>query len=415
MSLVTDARHCAAFEESFPLKAAADRFVGASTTTAMTKSSSLSLLTSAATLITVDLSTKPDAFDVAPATTGSATTTTTRGMDAATRKLKNRLEQAVYFGAETDANALAFDLAPDAPGDLIAAATLVSQDLLRGASARMPRILDLRAQLADRLAKARTLIDFVARNGMLAKLSQSARRQLCSDGEKLAAAAALWQHVNTRLGIATATGQHHLVHRAIGAFMRNARGARTAAAADDDTDDLRLFFRTKVDAVGAVLELVALELDAVLKGASDLEAKSLATHECIAVFDAVYRAVTRTRTESLKLYGIDASLLPAEPWTSRPALLSSMQALFDSTLSTMRDVHKVFGAPLTSQSRDALSKQRHLDDRNDKIALQADLRSCVLELADYVLLTLVERTQYLDTCVVTHSLCVCTLTLCLAA
>lgn len=64
----------------------------------------------------------------------------------------------------------------------------------------MPSILDLRAQLADRIARARGLIDYINSNGLLGKLSQSSRRQLSWDAEKLAAVAVLWHHQNARLG-----------------------------------------------------------------------------------------------------------------------------------------------------------------------------------------------------------------------
>jgi nuclear pore complex protein Nup133 len=83
----------------------------------------------------------------------------------------------------------------------------------------MPLILDLRAQLADRVQRAHTLIEYINGNGLLPKvssppcppstcpltlyltqLSQSSRRQLSWDAERLAAAVAVWHHLNSRLG-----------------------------------------------------------------------------------------------------------------------------------------------------------------------------------------------------------------------
>lgn len=82
----------------------------------------------------------------------------------------------------------------------------------------MPPIIDLRTQLADRVLRAKALIDYINSNGLLGKvrllslyrnqlayiprqLSQSSRRQLSQDAERLSAAVALWYHQNARLAL----------------------------------------------------------------------------------------------------------------------------------------------------------------------------------------------------------------------
>jgi nuclear pore complex protein Nup133 len=83
----------------------------------------------------------------------------------------------------------------------------------------MPLILDLRAQLADRVHRAKVLIEYINVNGLLGKvrlrgrlflahlanrlpvqIPQYARQQLSWDAERLAAAVALWHNQNARLG-----------------------------------------------------------------------------------------------------------------------------------------------------------------------------------------------------------------------
>lgn len=58
--------------------------------------------------------------------------------DLKTRKLKHKIEHAVYFGGQDADNPLAFDLQPDFEGDLIAAAEAVSAEILSSSTSRPP-------------------------------------------------------------------------------------------------------------------------------------------------------------------------------------------------------------------------------------------------------------------------------------
>ena len=69
----------------------------------------------------------------------------------------------------------------------------VSTDLLTSSLRYMPKTVDLRTQLAQRVACALRLRDVLGRNGYLAQLSISTRIHLRADAELLAGASDLWR------------------------------------------------------------------------------------------------------------------------------------------------------------------------------------------------------------------------------
>jgi len=147
-----------AFEEAFPLRHSTHRFLGLSSSPAAPNAASqtvtLSLLSSTPSVLSVTVN---------PAAAPRAA--------PKTRRLQTRLEQAVFFGGAKSDNPLAFDLRPGWEGDLGAAAEAVSDDICASSAQSMPFILDLRSQLADRVGRARALIEFVNSNGLLGKVS----------------------------------------------------------------------------------------------------------------------------------------------------------------------------------------------------------------------------------------------------
>lgn len=119
-------------------------------------------------------------------------------------------------------NPLSFDLYAGYDGNLMLAAEQVSGEILSSSESRfvllfshetvsdhrprpisasinMPSILDLRTQIGDRINRLKSLIDFIGRNGLLGKLSQSSRRKISWDMEKLRASADLWTYQNARM------------------------------------------------------------------------------------------------------------------------------------------------------------------------------------------------------------------------
>jgi nuclear pore complex protein Nup133 len=109
------------FEESFPLRSNTHRFLGVSTPSAPGPSGleTLSLLTSTSTILAIRVSPPALLASFAPGSEGYKT-----------RKLKTKIEQAIFFGASDVENPLAFDLQPDFEGDLISATEAVSAEIL---------------------------------------------------------------------------------------------------------------------------------------------------------------------------------------------------------------------------------------------------------------------------------------------
>ncbi|BGP05915.1 hypothetical protein JCM10049v2_001734 [Rhodotorula toruloides] len=219
-----------------------------------------------------------------------------------TRRLQTRIEQAAFFGANEAQNRLAFDLQPDFEGDLAVAAVAVSSGILASSSANMPLVLDLRAQLADRVHRARALIEYINVNGVLGKLAQHARRQLSWDAERLAAAVALWHNQNARLGSGSS-----ILSDAILQYMDE-------IGEGFGEDSLRLFFRTKVSGLGNVLEEVTRRAKAVAESTqASAEEKLMQLREANEAVLLALNAVARHRKETSSHYGLDSSSIPSEP------------------------------------------------------------------------------------------------------
>ncbi|GAA5848319.1 hypothetical protein JCM8547_004477 [Rhodosporidiobolus lusitaniae] len=376
------------FEESFPLRSPSHRLLGYSLpsylpsppSSSPTTPDTLTLLTSTPSLLTVSVS-----FPSPRATVPDKT-----------RKLQTRLEQAVFFGASPSSSAssangevenpLAFDLPPEFEGDLARAAEGVSAGILASSSPNMPLILDLRAQLADRMHRARALIEFINANGLLGKLPQTTRRQLSWDAERLAAAAALWHHQNGRLGATTSP-----LAEAILTYMDE-------IGEGFGEDPLRLFFRTKTSALVLVLEEVSKQAKAVVtsSAASSLE-KSLLLQEANQIHLLAFTALTRHRAEAPKLYGLDPSTLPSEPWSSRPSLLESQQWHFDATDSLLRERVRDFGANVDAASSSGSGiRGKKADFAGDQQAMQAELKRQMSVLAEVVFEAYEERLLFLS-------------------
>ncbi|GAA5885246.1 hypothetical protein JCM6882_009536 [Rhodosporidiobolus microsporus] len=370
------------FEESFPLRNSSNRILGLSlpsylpTASASSAPDVLSLLTSSPSIFSVSVS-LPHALATIP---------------DKTRKLQTRLEQAVFFGTPSSAaegeNPLAFDLPPEFEGDLAKAAERVSAEILASSSPNMPLILDLRAQLADRALRARALVDFIAASGLLGKLPQNTRRQLSWDAERLAAAVSLWHHQNSRLGVASTP-----LAEAVLTYMDE-------IGEGFGEDPLRLFFRTKIAALGSVLEEVSKQAKAVVgSSAATSEEKSLHLQEANQIVLLAFTALSRHRTESSSLYGLDTTSLPTEPWSARPALLESLQWHFDATDSLLRERVRDFGANVEAEQQLQLPKGRQgqVDLAGNQQAMQAELKRQMASLAEFVFEAFEERLFFLAT------------------
>ncbi|KAM0792359.1 hypothetical protein ACM66B_005039 [Microbotryomycetes sp. NB124-2] len=358
------------FEEVFPLRSTSQRFIGTSTADASAIASgtgSLSLLTSMASIMTVQISQAP--------------LPDRRSVDTEafkTRKLKTKMEQAIFFGAgaEGNTNPLTFVVDADAPGDLVAAAQAVSSELLSPSSPLQPVILELKAQIADRLDRAKALIEFIGTNSLLPRLSQTARRQLSWDAERLEAALALWTRQNARQ-----SGGINLVTEAVHRYM--------AESGEEFTEDpVRTFFRRKVASLGNVLETVSNETKMRLSGTTSSQAKAALLLEANEAFVVVYGAASRYRRQCAKYYGLFVDVCPTEPWFSRPALLERLQWHFETTETTLRELDRQFGSSATAVSTTDNGQDRRQD-------VQSELKSQMVSLAEHLFSAWEERILFL--------------------
>ncbi|KAJ8295378.1 Nucleoporin nup132 [Rhodotorula toruloides] len=246
---------------------------------------------------------------------------------------------------------------PDFEGDLAVAAVAVSSGILASSSANMPLVLDLRAQLADRVHRARALIEYINVNGVLGKLAQHARRQLSWDAERLAAAVALWHNQNARLGSGSS-----ILSDAILQYMDE-------IGEGFGEDSLRLFFRTKVSGLGNVLEEVTRRAKAVAESTqASAEEKLMQLREANEAVLLALNAVARHRKETLQRH-------------------------FEATDGLLRERVRELGARVHEEQ----ARFGRGADMSEKQAVQAELKMQMAGVAEYVLSAFEERLLYLET------------------
>ncbi|GAA6016956.1 hypothetical protein JCM11491_006924 [Sporobolomyces phaffii] len=377
------------FEENFPLRHNTNRFIGVSLPSqhaANSTSTTLSLLTSTAALL--NLTVTPPASPLPLSITNTSET-------YKTRKLKSKIEHAIYFGIaaggkkssraaheDEEENLFKFDLQRDYEGDLAVAVEGVSQDLLASASSNLPVILDLRAQLADRARRARALIEYIQDNGLVGKLPQATRRRLSWDAERLVAAGALWSHQNARLG------EQNVLSEAILTFMDE-------VGEGFGEDPLRLFFRSKLAFLGNVVEEVSKQARAVVSSSVSSDVKTPVVQEANQVAILVFSAIARHRQETLDLYALDAASLPIEAWSSRTPLLEGLEWHFEATHSLLSERVRDFGSAATQVRTHGLLNAPVGPGGQE--AVQEELRRQMAQLAEFAFSAVEERLLHLQT------------------
>ncbi|KWU46470.1 methyltransferase type 11 [Rhodotorula sp. JG-1b] len=366
MSLSNDS----SFEEAFPLRSNSNRFIGASMPSYLppvpSAVESISLLTSSASSLTVTVSPPQGNQLIASGSEGYKT-----------RRLQTRLEQAIFFGTQEVENPFAFDLQPDYEGDLATAALAVSAGILASSSSNMPAILDLRVQLADRVKRSKALIEFINANGLLGKLPKQTRQQLSWHAEKLEAAVALWQQQNARIASGTST----LANAVLQYMDQIGEGF--------GEDPLRLFFRTKLAAIGTVLETVSEQTKALFEGHGQFSAeeKALLLLETNQVLLGAFDAVSRHRSTTAKHYGLDGKAVALEPWSSRAPLLDALQWQLHSTDVVLRERTRDLGVGSRAAQQFGASASQDV---------KGELQRQLALLADVVFTACEERIAYLE-------------------
>ncbi|CAK9785321.1 unnamed protein product [Cutaneotrichosporon oleaginosum] len=253
---------------------------------------------------------------------------------SATARLKNKLEQAVMFGANRETshslhlNPLTFDLPPGFQGDLPAAAEEVSAEVVSNSAAFMTPVSETRQSLMDRLAKLRELMLFIRHNGVLSLFPSSSRRRLSAHAEKVQTALELWDYQNRVMDIQTLMGQ----------------------LGDTEEDFVRAFFRRHILDLDRLLDTVFFTFKAAIDGqpaGSDVSAWVL---EANRIFTIALRASDAWRMNEMELYAIDASRATVDLWTASDSLLNDMDSLYGFTRKAIQDRTRRIGTIVDEES-----------------------------------------------------------------
>lgn len=102
--------------------------------------------------------------------------------------------------------------------------------------------------------------------------------------------------------------------------------------------------------------------------------------------------MARHRKDSSKVYGLDATVISAEPWSSRPSLLEGLQWHFETTEALLHQRVRDFGSALEEES----TKYGALDLSNQQ-AMQAELKKQLTSLAEVAFPLFEERLLFLHT------------------
>ncbi|CAH7685697.1 Non-repetitive/WGA-negative nucleoporin C-terminal-domain-containing protein [Phakopsora pachyrhizi] len=317
-----------------------------------------------------------------------------------TSKLQAKLEQAVFFGDHPE-NPIAFSLEGPLKGDLPAAAEKLSEEIMISSASHLPNIVDLRAQLADRLARLHLLIRFISSAGMLGVLPKTSRRNLMTDSELLAATHALWLHQNRKI--------HALSHarRPIHTFLGDAISNYMDSIGLGDSDDVvRSFFRSQAPNIVSLLECIQNKLKSSLDCPShSIHYRSVLILESNEVLLTTYNSAIGLRNAHSKTYDLQNDT-STEPWSSSIGLLNLLQYHYDSTLEILQQRAREFGPtidedqarfgaePITMFLTEDWENLEGTSDKNKD--LQQVLKDQLTELAERSLQMMNERIAFLS-------------------
>lgn len=153
------------------------------------------------------------------------------------------------------------------------------------------------------------------------------------------------------------------------------------------------------------MEKVTKAAKSALASSSDVAARSAVLHESNTIVlvrltpprplsdsqQLVFKAITRHRRDSGSLYGVDPQLQPAEPWSSRPAMLDGLQWHFEASSALLGERSRDF-EPTMDQEPQYGSRTRGA---GQGLSEPQAIKQQVTELSDFVLAAFEERILYL--------------------
>ncbi|WRT63927.1 uncharacterized protein IL334_000854 [Kwoniella shivajii] len=279
-------------------------------------------------------------------------------LSSATARLKSKMEQAVFFGERSD-NPLSFDLPAGFQGNLAEAAEIVSAEIVSSSSPYMAGIFELRPHLSDRLLRLKELMNFIRNNGLLTIIPQATRRRLSRDAEKIKGAIELWDYQNKHMDQIHSRSPQSLLSDSILTYMNQADVV-------EEEDFVRLFFRTQVQNLHRLLEIVFVTARASLESANRNDLSSWIT-EANRIFIIVERAAAQYREEELYTYEIDRERPVVEIWTAQDSLIEALDFLYTTTEALIkertRDLGSVIDEPPSDVVEAALKREQQQQSR----------------------------------------------------
>ncbi|GMK59789.1 hypothetical protein CspeluHIS016_0900060 [Cutaneotrichosporon spelunceum] len=263
---------------------------------------------------------------------------------SATARLKNKLEQAVFFGANRE-NPLTFDLPAGFQGDLPAATEEVSAEIVSNSATFMTPVSETRQSLMDRLAKLRELMLFIHRNGVLSLLPDSSRRRLSAHAEKVQSALELWDYQNRLMDRLNSRSPQSLLADSIQTLM--------SQLGDNDEDFVRAFFRRHVLDLDRLLDTVFATFKAAVDGQGPGTDSSAWVLEANRIFTIALRSSDTWRMDEMDLYAIDVNRVMVDLWTASDSLLNDMDSLYGLTHKVIQDRTRRIGTIVDEESGNA--------------------------------------------------------------
>ncbi|KAF8163334.1 methyltransferase type 11 [Crassisporium funariophilum] len=239
--------------------------------------------------------------------------------------IKSIMMQAILYGS-SPLNPLRFSFPPELNAEaLMQGAEQLSQAVLKSDPEVVRQSHDLTVQLTGRKERLSWLIGFINENGVLVKMAQRSRQKLATDAEQLYACNQLWLSYNQHI---SSSSSQSILKDAVVAYMEEL---------DDGPheDVMRAFFRFRVRDIGKLLKKV---LEVVMSSSRSVGGRvAHLLPEANRIVLAVVRSAFQYRAYNLAIYGI---VLPMEnPWTSMPAVIDTVQSLFDLTTKTVEPSH----------------------------------------------------------------------------
>ncbi|KAK9712420.1 hypothetical protein K7432_007175 [Basidiobolus ranarum] len=303
-----------------------------------------------------------------------------------THQLKNKLEQAVFFGSHEE-NPLSFNLSREFITGLDKAALKLSDEILKSKSKYIPAIMEVKIQLQERLNRMNNILKFINASNLLHNLSIPARHKLCWNCEKLTSALDLWYYQNALLGRGYKQPHTLLLTKAIESCLR---GIGTQA----QEDAVRTFFRFHISEIGLLPQYIA---DLIRRLRVDQTGeKNLLIHEANKIFLNIFKSAYLYRSQHSEIYGLSEAT-NEESWTCKEAYLDIIYTQYQLTEKAIREHNRDaehFGASKASQFE--MDTDDNMDVTEASHTLLKSLKDQLCDLADILFQMFTERIDFLS-------------------